>query len=496
MDVTREKMAVAVVQRPPVYGAKLRGYDPNKAKKVPGVSNVLDIASGVAVVADRFPKAERGRKALEVNWDKGKLSQLNSDTISKRFQEGAGKQGAVVRQSGDVTTAMEKAAKVIEADYEVPYESHAVMEPMNCVADVRSDRCDVWLGTQNQTATVNKIKEITGLSDANIQVHTQFLGGGFGRRLETDVVADAVELSHKLKRPVKVIWTREDDMRFDYYRPAAFSRFKAGVDNDGMPVAWQHRIVSPGINARVNPGSVQDGLDPSSVQGVEEMAYAFPNLRVDYVMENPGVPIGFWRSVGHSQNVFFMESFFDEVAAAGGKDPVELRRALLKDAPRYLGVLELAADKARWGSSGGEDRHQGVAVAKSFGSWVAEVAEVSVSDKQQVKVHKVTCAVDCGMTVNPDTIRAQMESAVAFGLTAVLKSQITIKDGMAAQDNFDSFPLLRMSEMPEVEVYIVQSTEAPGGIGEPGVPPLAPAVANAVFAATGKPVRSLPIAMA
>jgi isoquinoline 1-oxidoreductase beta subunit len=323
-------------------------------------------------------------------------------------------------------------------------------------------------------------------------VHTTFLGGGFGRRGETDFVAEAVELARTTGWPVKVMWTREDDMQHDFYRPATYNRLTAAIDAEGLPLAWRHRIAGPSLLARRSSRVAESGMDPTSTEGAANLPYAIPNLEVTYAMVDTAVPVGFWRSVGSSQNAFITECFFDELARLGGQDPFELRRRLLRDKPRHLGVLELAAEKAGWGKAAAPGRHRGIAVAESFGSFVAQVAEVSV-DHGRVRVHKVVCAIDCGMIVNPDTIAAQMESGIVYGLTAALKGEIQITDGRAVEANFDRYPLLTMAEMPEVDVHIVSSTEAPGGVGEPGTPPIAPAVANAVLAATGKPVRRLPI---
>ena len=336
--------------------------------------------------------------------------------------------------------------------------------------------------------------KIAGLKPEQVRVHTTYLGGGFGRRAEQDFVADAVELSKAAGAPVQVTWSREDDMQHDFYRPAAYTKITAGLDADGWPVAWKSRIVSPSIMSRFFPGSVKNGLDGSSVEGHADVKYDIPNFFTDYVLTETGVPVGFWRSVGNSQNGYIVESFIDEVAKAGGKDPVELRRKLLAKAPRHLGVVELAAEKAGWGKPRPAGRTRGIAIVESFGSYVAEVAEVSVNRSSgEVRVHRVVAAVDCGRHVNPDIIAAQIEGAIAYGLTAALKGEITIDKGRVQQANFNDYDMVRMNEMPVVDVHIVPSNEAPGGIGEPGTPPIAPAVCNAIFAATGKPIRRLPI---
>jgi isoquinoline 1-oxidoreductase beta subunit len=365
---------------------------------------------------------------------------------------------------------------------------------MNCTADVRADRCEIWAPTQFQTSTLARAAEITGLPKDRIVVHTTFLGGGFGRRSETDFVADAMQLSKAVGRPVKVIWSREDDIRNDFYHPASYHRMRAVLDADGWPVSWRHRIVAPSVLQRWYPKAVEGGLDGNAVSGADEdFRYAVPSYLADYALADVGVPVGWWRAVGHTQNCFPIESFVDELAAATGKDPVEFRRKLLVSAPRLLGVLNLAAEKAGWGSPLPAGRHRGVAVVEGFGSFVAEVAEVSVGDSGQVRVHRVVAAIDCGQTVNPDTVVAQVESAVIYGMTAALKGRVTLKNGAVAESNFHDYRMTRMNEAPAIEVYIVPSTEAPGGVGEPGTPPIAPAIANAVYAATGRRVRELPI---
>jgi isoquinoline 1-oxidoreductase beta subunit len=388
---------------------------------------------------------------------------------------------------------LEGAAQKLDAVYEVPYLAHAPMEPMNCTAHVRKDGCDVWVPTQGQTRTQQTAAKITGLRPESIKVHTMLLGGGFGRRYEQDFVADAVQISQVIGKPVKVIWSREDDMQHDFYRPATYNRLAAGLDAQGMPIAWTHRIVGPSIMSRLWPKLVQDGKDLTSIEGAANVPYAIPHVQVDYIMRETGIPVGPWRSVGSSQNAFITECFLDEIAAAGGKDPYELRRQLLSKAPRHKAVLELAASQAGWGQPLPEGRFRGIAVHESFGSYVAEVAEVSVASDGNVRVHRVVCAVDCGMVVNPNTVEAQMEGGIIYGLTAALKGAITIDQGRVQQSNFHDYQMLRMNEMPAIAVHILPSTEAPGGVGEPGVPPIAPAVANAIFAATGKRIRQLPI---
>jgi len=492
IDVRLTDKAVASVERCPVFGGRVKSFDAEAAKKMPRVIDVLPIDSGVAVVAEDTWTAFKARKALTVEWDFGGNADQSSASIRERFAAELDSDAVPVRTEGEAASALADAAQTIEALYETPFQAHACMEPMNCTAYVRADSCDVFVPTQAQTRCQQVAMEITGFPAERVRVHTTFLGGGFGRRGEQDFVRDAVELSKALKRPVQVVWTREDDIRHDYYRPAGLNRLRAGLDANGRPVAWLHHIVGHSIMSRVAPASVADGVDRTSVEGAENLPYAIPNIQVEYRLENSHVPVGFWRAVGSSQNAWITECFLDELAVAGGQDPLALRRSLLTEHPRHLGVLNLAADKAGWDRPAKNGRHRGIAVAESFGSYVAQVAEISI-EEGQVRVHRIVCAVDCGQVINPDTVVAQMESGIIFGLTATLKSAITIADGRVEQGNFDDFPLLRLSETPVIDVHIMPSDESPGGVGEPGLPPIAPAVCNAVLAATGKPVRTLPI---
>lgn len=494
MDVRLPKMRYAVIARCPVFGGKIRSFDATKARAVRGVKQVLQISSGVAVIADNTWSAMEGRRALEIEWDEGPNAAVSSESIHRLYVENAEKAGAIARKDGDVEAALLGAAKKLEATYEVPFLAHATMEPMNCTADVRADSCDIYAPTQFQTFNQITGAKITGLRPEQVRVHTTYLGGGFGRRAEQDFVAEAVEISKAISAPVQVAWSREDDMQHDFYRPATYTKLTGGLNSDGWPVAWKCRVVGPSIMSRFFPGSVKNGLDNSSVEGIVESQYAIPNFLCDYVLTETGVPVGFWRSVGNSQNGYITECFIEELARASGKDSFEFRRKLLEKAPRHRGVLELSAEKAGWGKPLPAGQSRGIAVVESFGSFVAEVAEVSFNKSSgEIKVHRVVCAVDCGRYVNPDIIAAQMESGIVYGLTAALKGQITIDKGRVEQSNFNDYEMLRLNEMPKVEVHIVPSNEAPGGCGEPGTPPIAPAVSNAIFAATGKPIRRLPI---
>lgn len=490
-DFHKPGMLTATVVRCPVFGGRVAGVDDTAARRVPGVREVVNLGDRVAVVAEGFWPARQGREALKITWDEGENAGLSSEAIRRQFRD-AVNGGKSVRQEGDAEAALGRAAKRVEAVYEVPYLAHACMEPMSCAAEVRRDGCDVWVGSQAQTRTQQTAMRITGLPAEQVKVHTLFLGGGFGRRSEQDFVADAVELAKRTGHPVKVIWTREDATQHGFYRPATYNRLEAGLDDQGPPVAWRHRIAGPSIMARFSEEVRANGLDSFSVEGAKNLPYTVPHLEVTYAMVNPAVPVGFWRSVGSSQNAYITECFFDEVAAAAGRDPYELRRELLEAHPRHRRVLETAAQKAGWGQPLPEGRARGIAVAESFGSFVAEVAEVSLEDGRP-RVHRVVCAVDCGQIVNPNTVEAQMESGIVYGLTAALKGEITLENGRVQQSNFHDYPMLRMDEMPEIEVHIIDSDEAPGGVGEPGTPPIAPAVVNALFALTGKPIRRLPI---
>ena len=491
MDVKLPNMLTATVARCPVRGGVLKNFDARAALAVPGVKRVEKISAGVAVMAEHFWAAKQGREALSIEWDTAGNETLDSAGIEARFKA-AVDTGLLERDDGDVQRALTSAAKSLQAVYRVPYQAHACMEPMNATADVRADGCEVYAPTQGQTMSQDTAMKITGLSRDKVKVHTTFLGGGFGRRSEQDFITDAVECSKLAGQPVKVMWTREDDITQGQYRPATYNVLRGGVDAEGRISAWEHRIAGPSILARVAPARAKDGHDWSSTEGAKNIPYQIPNMRVSYAMVNTPVPVGFWRSVGSSQNAFVSECFFDELATLAGLDPLAARLAIMDAHPRHAGVLKLAAEQAGWGTTLPEGHARGIAVAGSFASVAAHVAQVSV-EKGAVRVHRITCAIDCGMVVNPGQIRAQMEGAIVYALTATLKGAITVKDGRIAQSNFDDYPLLRLDECPAIDVHIVTSSDASGGVGEPGVPPVAPAVANAVFALTGQPVRELPI---
>jgi isoquinoline 1-oxidoreductase subunit beta len=492
IDVRQPGMLYAVVARCPVFGGKVASFDAAKAKAVSGVKQVVQISSGVAVVADNTWTAMEGRRALEVKWDEGPNASATSAGISNLFAERAAKPGYVARKEGDAEAALGRAATEVEAVYEVPFLAHATMEPQNCTAHVRADRCDVWAPTQAQTGAQNTAAEAAGMKPEAVFIHTTFLGGGFGRRFETDFVREAVEVSKAMGAPVKVTWSREDDIQHDYYRTASYARFTAGLDADGWPVVWMNRIACPSIMARFGP--LKNNFDPRSVEICDSVPYDIPNILVDYQLADAGIPIGFWRSVGASQNGFFLESFTDEVATAGKKDPYELRRRLLAKSPRHRAVLETAAQKAGWGSPLPAGHFRGIATVTSYFGYVAQVVEISLDpEKRDLKVRRVVCALDCGRAVNPSSLEAQAQSSIVYGLSAALRGAITIDRGRVQQSNFNNYPVMRIQEMPAVEVYIMPSELPPTGAGEFTVPPIAPALCNAIFAATGRRVRRLPI---
>ncbi len=496
IDVKLPGLLTAMFVPCPVFGGKVKSVDDSEAKAVNGVKHVFQVENGVAVVAEGFWAAKQGREALKIQWDEGALAQLDSAAIERQFEQATTQTGNIARKDGDAVAALGKAAKTVEAVYHAPYAPHCTMEPMNCTVDLRADHCDIWVGTQVPAMAQDAIAKVTGLPNEKIKVHITYLGGGFGRRLEVDFITQAAAIAKHVGVPVKLVWLREDDMRHDIYRPASYTKLRAGLDAEGHPTVWEQHIACPSIFKRYMPQILgEDGkkVDPSSVEAAADHPYAIPNVQVDYHVSDPGVPIGFWRSVGNSQNGFFTESFIDELAHAAGQDPLKYRLQLLEKQPRYVRVLELAAKKAGWGEPLPKGTGRGIAAVFSFASYAAEVAEVEVSSNGEINVKRVVCAIDCGSVVNPDTIKAQVEGAVIFGLTAALKGPITVKNGQVEQSNFHDYPLLRLVETPKIEVYIVDSHDAPGGVGEPGVPPLAPAVANAIFAATGKRIRRMPL---
>jgi isoquinoline 1-oxidoreductase subunit beta len=494
IDAQVPGMLVAVMARAPLPDVKPASVDDSRAKAVNGVQQVITIPSGVAVLATGYWAARKGRDALDIKWDMGAYASLSSAVVSSELAEGAAQAGSVALEVGSAAAASAPGGTTVSAQYEAPYLAHACMEPMNCTAWVRGDEVEVWAGTQSQGPAQGILSQVAQAAPGKVKVNALMLGGGFGRRFAPDFVIDATLLSKLSGKPVKLIYSREDDMAAGFYRPASVTRFDATLDGQGRPVWLKVGMSSSSIMAASGFMKIPDnGVDSLAVEGVSDHPYDIPNQRLAYGRREPGPKVWFWRSVGHSQNIFFVESFIDELAAAARKDPFEFRRELLDKQPRYKAVLEAAAQKAGWGRALPAGMFRGIAVAQSFGSYVAEVAEVSVGSDGTPRVHRVVAAVDCGMVVNPAIVQRQIEGSIAFGLSAALHERITFKDGRVEQGNFNTYPLLRMGEMPKVEVHILASTEAPGGIGEPGTPPLAPAVVNAIFAATGKRLRSLPI---
>lgn len=502
LDVRRPDMLYAVIARSPVFGGKVKSFNSDKLDDIPGLRFVAEIPGGVAIIGSNFWSVKKGRDTLQVEWDLGEHANLSTATLREQYRELAKKPGLAARKQGD-TNALNSAARVLSAEYDVPFLAHAPMEPLNCVIDMRADRCEIWAGSQFQTGDAAAVAGVAELKPEQVVLHTTYLGGGFGRRANplSDYLVEAAHVARAVRRqkarPVMVVWTREDDIKGGYYRPLWYDRISAGLDAQGKPIAWSHTIVGQSIVAGTpfEKYLVKDGIDGSSVEGAADLPYSIPNVFVDLHSPRGAVPVQWWRSVGHSHTAFVVESFIDELAHAAKQDPVAYRLALLDKHPKEKTVLELAAQKAGWGKPLPKGRAHGVAVHSSFGSTVAQVAEVSI-EKNQLRVHRVTCAIDCGFAVNPDGIKAQMESGIVFGLSAALYGAITIKDGRVEQSNFHDYPLLRFNEMPQIDVHIVTSQAAPTGVGEPGTPPIAPAVANAVFALTGKRLRQLPLKLA
>jgi isoquinoline 1-oxidoreductase beta subunit len=494
IDARPAGVKIATLAQSPVFGGKVKSVDDTAAKAVNGVRQIVKLDDCVAVVADHMGAAKKGLEALTIEWDDGPNAGLTTEAIAADLEQATLKPRAVAQNIGDVESAMAGAATKVEATYQVPFLAHAALEPMNCTVHVRKDACEIWVGNQAIIRAQAFAAEAAGMPPEQVVIHNHLIGGGFGRRLEADGVARAVEIAKHVDGPVKVVWTREEDIQHDMYRPMFVDRLSAALDATGAPVAWNNRFAGSSVVARYFPPAFRDGLDPDTTEGAINLVYDLPNFHVEYVqVEPPGIPTAFWRSVGPSHNVFVTESFMDELAAAAKQDPVAYRLALLGKSPRAQAVLQLAAEKSGWGEKLPPRVGRGVAVQDVFGTFMAQVAEVEVSDDGEVRVRRVVCAVDCGIAVNPDTIQAQIQSAVIFGITAALHGEVTLKNGRVEQTNFDTYEMLRINEAPAIDVHIVKSTEAPGGMGEPGTSAIVPAVANAVFAATGKRLRKMPI---
>ena len=495
LDASVPGMLIAVVARPPVFGATVKSVDGAGAKAVRGVKQVVAVPSGVAVVADSFWSAKKGRDALVVEWNEGPGATIDTDALEAEYDRLARTPGAPALRRGDADAALVGAARRVSAQYDMPYLAHAPMEPLNCLVSLGPERCEIWTGTQFQTVDQANAARAAGLKPEQVAIHTMFLGGGFGRRAVpgSDFIVEAVHVAKAAGAPVKTIWTREDDIRGGYYRPMWHSSLSAGLDAAGKPVAWKHTIVGQSIVENTPfAGEIKNGVDGTSVEGAANLVYEVPNAAVDLHSPRSPVPVLWWRSVGHTHTGFVVESFIDELAHAAGQDSYAYRRELLAGKARHLGVLELAAQKAGWGTPLPAGRARGIAVHASFGSFCAQVGEVSIQDRA-ITVHRVVCAVDCGRAINPETIRAQMEGGIVFGLSAALYGQVTMKRGRVQQSNFHDYPVLRLNSMPVVEVHIVPSTEPPSGIGEPGTPLMAAVMGNALFTLTGQRVRSLPL---
>ena len=492
MDVKLPGLLTARVVRCPVFGGKVASFNADKAKAVPGVKHVVQISSGVAVVADNYWTANKGAQALEIVWNEGKLATLNSADIMKQYADLAKQAGKVARNQGNADAALASSPKKFERVFEAPFLAHATMEPMNCTADVKANSCDVYVPTQGQTASHNAAIAASGLTADKVKIHTTYLGGGFGRRGEADFVTEAVEASKAVGAPVKVVWSREDDMQHDFYRPISYARMQGAVDAAGNATVFTQHLVQQSLMKRL--GSLPPpGVDFISLEGAANLPYDLPNIKIEYTEQDPGIPFGFWRSVGASFQGFAVEAFIDELATTAGKDPYQFRHDLLGKAPRHRAALDLAAEKAGWGKPLPQGRARGIAVMECFGSILAQVTEVSVDAKGAVKVHRVVCSVDTGWVINPDTIAQQMEGGIIYGLTAALKGEITIQNGRVTQRHFNDYQMIRHPEMPLIEVFIVPSTAEPGGIGEPSTALAAGSLVNAIFAATGKRIYRLPI---
>jgi isoquinoline 1-oxidoreductase beta subunit len=492
IDVKLPSMLHGAFAQCPTLGGKLASFDAVQAKTMPGVKDVVGTDNGVVVIADHYWQAYKALGAVKIKWDTGANASLDNDTIRARLRKAANRNGRSVRNDGNAAAALKGAAKVVRAAYEMPMLAHATLEPQCCTADVRADSADVYAPTQTQTIAQATAAAVAGLQPEQVKIHTTLLGGGFGRRLEVDFVGAAMVASKAVGKPVKVIWSREQDMTHDTYRPPAFDTVAGGLDAAGKLVAWKLDLTGPSITARMFPPVVETAIDPFAIEAASNYPYDVPHTAVNYNREEIGIDVGYWRSVSHALNCFVAESFMDELASAAGKDPYEFRAAMLDKQPRFKRVLDEAASRAGWGKAHA-GHYQGIALMEGYGTYMAQVAEVSMKDGT-LTIHRITCAVDCGQMVNPNIVDQQIEGSILFGLTAALWGEITLVRGEVQQRNFDSYRILRLPEVPRIDVHLLESSEAPGGVGEPGTAVVGPALANAIFAATGKRLRSLPIA--
>ncbi|QIG92965.1 MULTISPECIES: xanthine dehydrogenase family protein molybdopterin-binding subunit [unclassified Bradyrhizobium] len=494
IDARPPGVKIATLAQSPVFGGRVKSVDDAAAKAVNGVRQIVKLDDAVAVVADHMGAAKKGLAALVIEWDEGPHAKLATSDIARELEAATTKPGTVAQNIGDTDKAMAGAATKVEATYQLPFLAHATMEPMNCTVHVRPDSCEIWVGSQALSRAQAVAAKVLNLPPEKVVVHNHLLGGGFGRRLEVDGVIRAVQIANQVDAPVKLVWTREEDIQHDMYRPYWCDRIAVGLDASGKPIAWNNRFAGSSVLARWAPPAFRNGLDPDTTEGAIDLVYDIPNFHVEYVrVEPPGIPTAFWRSVGPSHNVFVTESVIDEMAAAAKQDPVDYRKALLGKSPRAKAALELVAAKAGWGGKLPAGRGRGVSLQFVFGSYLAQVAEVEVAKDGSVRVHRVVCAMDCGTVVNPDTVQAQLQSGINFGVTAALYGEITLKDGRIEQTNFDSYQMLRIDQAPAIEVHIVPSSEPPGGMGETGTSGIVPAISNAIFAATGKRLRKMPV---
>ncbi len=510
-DVRFPGQLTAIIVHCPVFGGSLKSFDASEARRIKGVRKFLKINSGIAIVADNYWAAKKAKKLLDIRWNEGQSTNTSSNSIREKFINAMKEDGAIAQKMGDVETIFDGSRKIFTSEYELPFQAHATMEPMSCTADIAKGKYEIWAPTQSPRNAYEEVfkhgfsevisiyekvkRKITGKSPDSIRVNTTHLGCGFGRRLQQDYVAEAVQISRETGSPIRLVWPREEDMQHDFYRPANFNQISAILNDAGKPVGWRHKIVGPSISdylwGEINPGEV----DSLAVEGAINLPYEIDNIEIRWIKVDTPVPIGMWRSVGHSQNAFVVESFIDELANHTEQDSLEYRLSLLDDAPQHKAVLEMCAEEAAWGNILAEGHFQGLAVHKSYYTYVAHIVDLSVEDDGYVRVHKVISAIDCGTIINPDMVKAQIEGSIVFGLNATLKGAITIENGRVKQSNFNDNQILRIKEMPEVEVHFIQSKKPPTGVGEPGVPPIAPAITNAIFSATRKRIRRLPVSL-